>query len=61
MRKEAKRGRCEKCGKTFYVHSHHIFPKAIFGDGETVKLCPNCHTHYHEYSNLIIVISIFYN
>jgi len=49
--KEAKKGICYKCGKYFYVHDHHILPQSIFGkNGETVKLCPNCHTHFHEYS-----------
>jgi len=49
--KEAKKGICEKCGKYFYLHEHHILPKAIFnGVGETANLCPNCHTHFHEYS-----------
>ncbi len=52
MRKESKRGRCEKCGINFYVHSHHIKPKAIFGKGEKIDLCPNCHTHFHEYSKM---------
>ncbi len=52
MRKEARRGECEKCGKVFYVHGHHILPKSLFGKGETIDLCPNCHTHFHEYSNL---------
>ena len=48
--KEAKKGICEKCKKHFYVHEHHILSKAIFGKGKTVKLCPNCHAHFHEYS-----------
>lgn len=49
--KEAKKGKCKKCGIYFYVHDHHILPKSIFGrKGETAKLCPNCHTHFHEYS-----------
>ena len=49
--KEAKKGKCAKCGIYFYVHEHHILPQSIFGKkGETVKLCPNCHTHFHEYS-----------
>ncbi len=49
--KEAKKAICEKCGNYFYVHEHHILPQAIFGkSGETVPLCPNCHTHFHEYS-----------
>ncbi len=52
MRKEARRGECKKCGNVFYVHAHHIKSKAIFGKGEKVDLCPNCHTHFHEYSNL---------
>lgn len=43
-------GVCEKCDTTFYIHSHHIFPKANFGtDGVTIDLCPNCHTHCHVY------------
>ncbi len=49
--KEAKKGYCVKCGNYFYVHEHHILPQSIFGaGGSTVKLCPNCHTHFHEYS-----------
>jgi len=47
---EAKKGVCEKCKQYFYVHEHHILSKSIFGKGKTVKLCPNCHTHFHEYS-----------
>ncbi len=49
--KEAKKGVCRKCGTFFYVHKHHILPKSRFGrKGKTMKLCPNCHTHFHEYS-----------
>jgi len=49
--KEAKKGKCVKCKEYFYVHEHHILPKSIFGKkGKTVKLCPNCHTHFHEYN-----------
>jgi len=49
--KEAKKGKCKKCGNIFYLHQHHILPKSKFGkNGETVELCPNCHTHFHEYS-----------
>ena len=49
--KEAKKGVCTKCGIYFYMHEHHILPKSIFGKkGKTVSLCPNCHTHFHEYS-----------
>lgn len=49
--KEARKGTCSKCGKKFYLHRHHILSKAIFGnDGEKEDLCPNCHTHFHEYS-----------
>ena len=51
--KEAKRGICKKCNKYFYIHNHHILPKSKFGkEGETVELCPNCHTHFHEFSNI---------
>lgn len=49
--KESRKGKCEKCKKHFYIHKHHIYPKSKFGSkGETVDLCPNCHTHFHEYS-----------
>ena len=49
--REAKKGNCKKCGVYFYVHEHHILPRSIFGNqGNTVELCPNCHTHFHEYS-----------
>jgi Zn-finger protein len=49
--KEAKKGVCTKCNIYFYMHEHHILPKSIFGKkGKTVLLCPNCHTHFHEYS-----------
>jgi len=43
-------GLCQKCNIKFYIHNHHILPKANFGnDGETIDLCPNCHTHCHVY------------
>ena len=49
--KEARKGQCSKCKNYFYVHQHHILPKSIFGKkGETADLCPNCHTHFHEFS-----------
>ncbi len=49
--KEAKKGKCQKCGLYFYIHAHHILPKSVFGKkGETVDLYPNCHVHFHEYS-----------
>lgn len=51
MRKE----KCRKCGQFTYVYKHHPLPQAIFGKGknnmdlDTVHLCGNCHTDYHEY------------
>ncbi len=48
--KEAKKGKCRKCNTYFYIHEHHILQKSKFGAGKTEKLCPNCHTHFHEYS-----------
>lgn len=52
QRKEARKGYCEKCKKYFYVHAHHIDPKSQFRNSQaTVDLCPNCHTHVHEYMN----------
>jgi len=52
MKKEPKKGWCEKCGDFFYVHDHHIFPKALFGKGETIQLCVKCHAHIHAYMDL---------
>ena len=52
-RREAKKGTCQKCGKYFYLHDHHIKPRSIFGNkGKKARLCPNCHTHIHEHMNL---------
>lgn len=52
--KEAKRGKCSKCDNFFYIHNHHILSKSIFGSqGKTEPLCPNCHTHFHEYSKKV--------
>ncbi len=28
--KEAKKGKCQKCGLCFYIHAHHILPKSVF-------------------------------
>lgn len=47
--KEMKMGECRKCKQFFYIHDHHILSKSVFGEGETAPLCPNCHTHFHEY------------
>jgi uncharacterized protein with PIN domain len=43
-----KRGYCKKCGKYGWVHSHHVLPKHTFESKVTYRLCPNCHTDYHE-------------
>jgi len=42
------KGYCRKCGKYDWLHQHHILPFSKFGNGETVNLCPNCHTDYHK-------------
>jgi len=40
---------CEKCGKENWIEEHHVLPKSVFGGiGDTVRLCPNCHTDYHQ-------------
>ncbi len=45
-----KKSRCRKCGKYTFTYEHHILPQAQFGkDTETVNLCGNCHTEYHQY------------
>lgn len=47
--KEARRGECQKCKKTFYVDRQHILPKSEFGSkGDTIDLCPNCYRWIHE-------------
>jgi hypothetical protein len=38
---------CQKCHQYNWVELHHILPECEFGDGETIKLCPTCHTDYH--------------
>jgi predicted HNH restriction endonuclease len=43
-----KKGYCKKCGKYGWVHSHHVLPKHTFESKVTYRLCPNCHTDYHE-------------
>jgi ribosomal protein L31 len=44
-----KYGICEKCKKESWLETHHILPKSTFGDNEeTIDLCPNCHTDYHQ-------------
>jgi len=48
---EAKKVICYKCGESFYEHEHHILSQTNFGiKGKTIKLCPNCHAPFHEYS-----------
>ncbi len=40
---------CEKCGKYGWIENHHVLPQCEFkGEGDIVKLCPNCHTDYHK-------------
>ncbi len=40
---------CQKCGKYGWVEKHHVLPQCEFkGDGDIYKLCPNCHTDYHQ-------------
>ncbi|NJO88486.1 MAG: hypothetical protein HC831_05615 [Chloroflexia bacterium] len=44
-----KKAKCEKCRKYTYVYEYHILPQAQFGkDTDTIKLCGNCHTEYHQ-------------
>jgi predicted restriction endonuclease len=44
-----KKGECKKCEKENYLEEHHIYPKSKFDDDEnTIYLCPNCHTDYHQ-------------
>ncbi len=40
---------CFKCKEYHYCDKHHILPKGIFGDGEIVFLCKNCHDKFHRY------------
>ena len=43
-----KREQCEKCKQLHYCDKHHILPKALFSEGETVLLCKNCHDELHR-------------
>jgi len=44
------KGYCEKCKKFGLVEDHHILPLSTFGKNEEkIKLCPNCHSDYHNY------------
>jgi hypothetical protein len=44
-----KEGYCDKCKQFTVVETHHILPKSTFGENEeTAKLCPTCHTLYHQ-------------
>lgn len=40
---------CEKCRQLHHCDEHHILPEGIFGEGETVPLCKNCHDKYHRF------------
>ena len=44
-----KKVRCYKCKELHYCDAHHILPKGIFGKGETVYLCKNCHDELHRF------------
>lgn len=43
-----KKGLCEKCKKFTWIEKHHILPQCDFSEKETYKLCPTCHTDYHQ-------------
>ena len=43
-----KKEKCEKCNQFHYCDYHHILPKGLFGKGETVRLCKNCHDEFHR-------------
>ncbi len=49
MSDDKKMKECRKCGKPYYCDEHHILPEGIFGEGETVPLCKNCHDKYHRF------------
>lgn len=45
-----KTGTCRKCQRNGLVESHHRIPfQGRQKDKDTIDLCPNCHTEYHEY------------
>ena len=42
-------GICKGCGKKHWLEKHHVYPQSKFnGKGETIHLCSNCHTDYHQ-------------
>ncbi len=49
MQKSKDKQICEKCNEEHYCEAHHILPKGIFGEGETVFLCKNCHDKFHRF------------
>jgi len=49
MKKIKEKKKCEKCGNFLYCDEHHILPKGIFGNGETIALCKTCHDEYHRF------------
>lgn len=48
---------CEWCGiKTYIIHEHHYpIPKKDGGE-ETVDICPNCHSAFHYFPDLIKIV-----
>lgn len=43
------RSQCKKYGGFHFCDLHHILPQGLFGKGETVPLCKNCHDEYHRF------------
>ncbi len=50
MKPAKEKSKCDKCGNYHYCDAHHILPKKIFGHGETVQLCKNCHHELHRFT-----------
>jgi hypothetical protein len=45
----SKQGTCRHCGREGCIEDHHVYPfKRYFKDETTIKICPNCHTDYHD-------------
>lgn len=49
MKVAREKTKCDKCGELHFCDNHHILPKSLFGKGETVHLCKNCHFELHQF------------
>jgi len=56
LSKIIKRGRpynsgCYACGFSRYLHNHHYPVRQKDGGSQTIPLCPDCHSEFHQYAD----------